>query len=414
MVMRGLGRRWVSAVYTPTHDSSGNVDGWVAVVLDITERRQLENALKDSDRRKDEFLATLAHELRNPLAPIKSSVAILKTLGSSNADLIASRDVIERQVHHMARLLDDLLDVNRITTGKLELRREPTSLADLVETAVETSRPIIDARSHELTVSLPDEPILLHADPVRMAQVFSNLLNNAAKYTDRGGRIWLTAERQGSDVLIWVKDNGIGITAEMLRRVFDMFTQESPALERSDGGLGIGLSLVKGLVELQGGSITAKSEGPGRGSEFLVRLPILASPAAPQPPALPADRQTTSPVKLRLLIADDLQDSADSLAMLMRTMGHEVETAYDGEQAVLMAEDLKPDAVLLDIGMPKLNGYDACRRIRQRPWAKDKLLIALTGWGQETDRRRTQEAGFDYHIVKPIDIDNLQKLLASI
>jgi CheY-like chemotaxis protein len=215
-------------------------------------------------------------------------------------------------------------------------------------------------------------------------------------------------------VLIWVKDNGIGITAEMLRRVFDMFTQESPALERSDGGLGIGLSLVKGLVELQGGSITAKSEGPGRGSEFLVRLPILASPAAPQPPALPADRQTTSPVKLRLLIADDLQDSADSLAMLMRTMGHEVETAYDGEQAVLMAEDLKPDAVLLDIGMPKLNGYDACRRIRQRPWAKDKLLIALTGWGQETDRRRTQEAGFDYHIVKPIDIDNLQKLLASI
>jgi CheY-like chemotaxis protein/two-component sensor histidine kinase len=383
------------------------------VSLDVTERKQTEEELRDADRKKDEFLATLAHELRNPLAPMRNAVQILKAKGPPHPELEWARGVLDRQGQLMARLLDDLLDVSRISLNKLELRTERVELAAVCDAALETSRPVIEAGSHELTVTLPPEPIHLEADPVRLAQVFANLLNNAAKYTEEGGRIRLTAERQGSDVIVSVKDSGIGIAAEMLPRIFEIFSQAKPALVRSQGGLGIGLSLAKGLVELHGGSIEVRSDGTGRGSEFVVRLPVAAETPAREP-ARPSDDEQEPATKCRILIVDDNQDSADSLAMLLTIMGNEVGTAYDGEQAVEAAEAIRPDVVLLDIGMPKLNGYDACRRIREQPWGQGMFLIALTGWGQEEDRRRTEAAGFNRHMVKPVDPDVLLKLLAAL
>jgi PAS domain S-box-containing protein len=410
---RGIGPRWVSASYTPTVDAAGVVDGWVAVVIDTTERKRLEAELRDADRHKNEFLATLAHELRNPLAPIRNAVEILNAKGTPDPDLRWGRDVIDRQVRHMARLLDDLLDVSRISHGKMELRKVRVELAAVVRNAVETSRPLIEAGGHELTVALPPAPLFLDADPVRLAQAFSNLLNNAARYTEAGGHIRLGVERQGSDVLVSVKDDGIGIAAEALPRIFEMFAQAKPALERSQSGLGIGLSLVKGVVELHGGRVEARSDGPGRGSEFIVRLPVLIEKLVREAP--PGDEgEPPCVAKCRILIVDDLMDSADSLAMLLRMTGHEVHTAYDGEEAVIAAEKFRPEVVLLDIGMPRLNGYDACRRIREKPWGKGIFLIAVTGWGQEDDRRRTEEAGFNSHLVKPVDSRDLMKVLAGL
>jgi PAS domain S-box-containing protein len=402
----------VSLTISPIKDDSGQVIGASKIARDITDRKRAEAALLEADRRKDEFLATLAHELRNPLAPILNSVAVLNAPEATDADQRDLRDVIERQVQHMSRLLDDLLDVNRITTGKFELRKKQVTLAAAMEAALETSRPLIEAGEHELTVSTPPQPIELDADLVRLAQVFGNLLNNAAKYTDRGGHIWFTAQRQDGDVLISVRDNGIGISAEALPRIFDMFSQASPALLRAQGGLGIGLSLVKGLVELHGGSITATSDGPGRGSTFTVRLPI-ARQAAPQPRKGITNGEAVGTARHRILIVDDLKDSADSLARLMRLRGQEAATAYDGEQAIHAAEALRPNVVLLDIGMPKMNGYDVCRHIRAQPWGQETLLVAVTGWGQEEDRRRTEAAGFDHHLVKPVDPMALVKLLAA-
>jgi len=385
----------------------------VAVLFnDITERKRTEQAMRDADRKKDEFLATLAHELRNPLAPIRNAVKILMAKGPPDPELQWARGVIDRQVQHMARLLEDLLDVSRISRNSLELRMERVNLAAVVEAAVETSGPVIDAGRHQLTVTLPPKPIHLQADAVRLAQVFANLLNNAAKYSEECGHIRLSAERQGSDVVVSVKDSGIGIAAEMLPRIFAIFSQAKPALLRSQGGLGIGLSLVKGLVELHGGSIEARSAGVGQGSEFVVRLPI-ATVSPTQKPAPPsADNEKVPAMRCRILIVDDNHDSADSLARLLQLMGNKVGTAYDGEEAVKTAEALQPDVVLLDIGMPKLNGYDACRRIREQPWGKEMFLIALTGWGQEEDRRRTEEAGFNHHIVKPVDPSVLMQMLA--
>ncbi len=386
-----------------------------------TRRRELEllrqlseaNAsLREADRRKDEFLATLAHELRNPLAPVRSAVQVIKIKGPSDPDLDWSRDVIERQVARMARLLDDLLDVSRITRGTLELRRQRVELSAVVDDAVETSRPIIERGGHELRISLPAGPVHLDADPVRLAQIFGNLLNNAAKYTDVGGRIDLRAERAGDDVVVSVKDTGIGIAADVLPRLFDMFSQAEPALERSQGGLGIGLSLVKGLVELHGGTIVARSEGPGRGSEFIVRLAAAAvarGDEASEPAADPSPRLAGR----RILVADDNGDAAESLALLLRLLGNEVRTAGDGEQAVELEADFGPDVVLLDIGMPRLNGYEAARRIREQSGDREMLLIALTGWGQEEDKRLTREAGFDHHLVKPAEPAELQRLLAA-
>jgi PAS domain S-box-containing protein len=410
---RGIGPRWVSASYTPTVDAAGVVDGWVAVVIDTTERKRLEAELRDADRHKNEFLATLAHELRNPLAPIRNAVEILNAKGTSDPDLRWGGDVIDRQVRHMARLLDDLLDVSRISHGKMELRKVRVELAAVVRNAVETSRPLIEAGGHELTVALPPAPLFLDADPVRLAQAFSNLLNNAARYTEAEGHIRLGVERQGSDVLVSVKDDGIGIAAEALPRIFEMFAQAKPALERSQSGLGIGLSLVRGVVELHGGRVEARSDGPGRGSEFIVRLPVVVEKLVREAP--PGDEgEPPCVAKCRILIVDDLMDSADSLAMLLRMTGHEVHTAYDGEEAVIAAEKFGPEVVLLDIGMPKVNGYDACRRIRQEPWGKGIYLIALTGWGQDDDRRRTEEAGFNGHMVKPVNPRDLMKVLAGL
>jgi PAS domain S-box-containing protein len=405
--------RWIASKGKVFYGGDGEPLRMLGVSLDITERKRTEEALRDADRKKDEFLATLAHELRNPLAPIRNALQILQAKGPPHPELQWGRDVIDRQVQLMARLLEDLFEVSRISRNKLELRKERVELAAVVEAALETSRPIIEASGHELTVTLPPEPIYLEADPVRLAQVFANLLNNAAKYTGEGGRVWLSAERRGDDVTVSVKDNGIGIAAEMLPHIFEIFSQAKPASERSRGGLGIGLSLVKGLVELHGGSIEARSDGPGQGSEFIVRLPVAVETPI-QEPAGPSGGDEQTPVtKCRILIVDDYRDSADSLAMLLRIMGNEVGTAYDGEQAVKAAGALRPDVVLLDIGMPKLNGYDACRRIREQPWGQGMFLIALTGWGQEEDRRRTEEAGFNHHMVKPVDPAVLMKLLAS-
>jgi PAS domain S-box-containing protein len=388
-------------------DPDGRPLRMIGCTVDVTDRTLAEEALRQADRKKDEFLATLAHELRNPLAPIRNAVEALRTGGPAPVGL---HGVIDRQVRVMARLLDDLLDVSRITRGKLDLRRERVDLASVVAAAVETSRPLLDAAGHQLAVDLPAEPVALDADPVRLAQVFANLLNNAAKYTDPGGHVRLSAARTGEVVAVTVADDGMGIAADMLPRLFAMFAQAEPAVHRAQGGLGIGLALVRGLVELHGGSIAARSPGPGRGSAFTVHLPVAA--AVPAPPPTPASHPPrASPC--RVLVADDLRDSADSMALLLEVMGHDVRTAYDGEQAVTVAGEFRPDVVLLDLGMPKMNGFEACRRIRQQPWGRRVRLVALTGWGQEEDRQRTSEAGFDHHLVKPVSPADLEQVLAA-
>jgi PAS domain S-box-containing protein len=405
--------RWLEARASVFADSHGKPVRIIGVNMDITERKTIEQALKDADRRKDEFLATLTHELRNPLAPIRNAVQmqVLKLKCSADPDVVSSRGVIDRQTQHMARLLDDLLDVSRITRNRLDLRKECVSLVAVVESAVETSRPVIDGGGHELTVALPPEPIHLDADPVRLAQVLANLLTNSAKYTDRGGRIRLTAEKVGHEVVVSVKDNGMGIAPDMLPRLFQIFAQAKPALARSQGGLGIGLALVKGLVEMHGGSVEGSSAGPGHGSEFTVRLPVAVTPEQREVPA--AGVAAPSPVRCKIVVADDNHDAAYTLSLLLSKSGHEVCTASDGQEAVEVVKAFGPDVALLDIGMPKLNGYDAARRIRAQPWGKGVLLVALTGWGQEEDRQRSLEAGFDTHLVKPVSIPALEKLLAT-
>jgi PAS domain S-box-containing protein len=386
---------------------------FTGIVRDISERKRAAEALQAADRRKEEFLAMLAHELRNPLAPVRNAIKILKLKGPPDPDLAWAREVIDRQVAYMARLLDDLLDVSRISSNKLVLRKESVELTAVVQTAVETSRPLIERDGHGLTVSLPSEPVHVNADPVRLAQVLSNLLNNAAKYTDPGGHIQLTGTKQGDQVLISVKDDGIGIAPDVLPRIFDMFSQGSHPLERAQGGLGIGLSLVRELIGLHGGSVEARSDGLGRGSEFQVRLPLGAQSKNETRQGASEKSEQAGTVKHRLLIADDRKDTVDSLAMLLRIMGHEVQTAYDGQDAIAAAETFRPDVCLIDIGMPKVNGYDVCRHIRQQPWGKDSVLVAMTGWGQEEDKRRAMEAGFDHHILKPADTAELLQLLAS-
>jgi CheY-like chemotaxis protein len=313
----------------------------------------------------------------------------------------------------MVHLVDDLLDVSRISQGKLALRKGRVSLSAVVQNAIETSRPLIDDMAHELTVALPEQPIILDADLTRLAQVLANLLNNSAKYTERGGHIWLTAERQESEVLVSVKDTGIGIAVDQLPRLFQMFCQVERSSEKTQGGLGIGLTLVKQLVEMHGGRVEVKSEGLGKGAEFIVRMPLAVQASGPAAPIEKADVWAPRSA-LRILIVDDSRDGADSLAVMLRLLGHESRTAYDGEEAVTRAAEFRPDVVLLDIGLPKLNGYEVCRRIRQQPWGKGIVLFAVTGWGQEEDRRRSREAGFDYHLVKPVDPNGLLLLLASL
>ncbi|HSK78902.1 MAG TPA: MEDS domain-containing protein [Thermoanaerobaculia bacterium] len=376
-------------------------------VMDRTS--ELETAL----RGRDEFLAMLAHELRNPLAPIRNAAQVIQLLGSTDTHLSWARDVIDRQVRQLARLVDDLLDVSRVTRGKVELHREDLELSAVIAQAVETSQPLIDSRKHSLLLSLPPEPVHLYADLTRLAQVISNLLNNAAKYMKEGGRIWLTVERHDSEVRIRIKDEGVGIPPEMLSRVFDLFTQASPSLDRSEGGLGIGLALVRSLVELHGGSVEAWSDGPERGSEFVVRLPLLGTErvaaTGPREAAVPARRAAGR----KVLVVDDNQDAAETLGKILEIAGHEVLVAHDGEEALAKAGRHRQEVVLLDIGLPKMDGYEVARRLRLDPGSEGLLLIAVTGYGNREDRERGKLSGFDYHLVKPIDLQQLERLLAS-
>ena len=406
-------RRTVLAHANPLHDDDGKLTGAVNVLVDITERKQAEDLLREADRRKSEFLAMLAHELRNPLAPLRNGLQIVRLAHHDRPAVDQAREMMERQLAHMVRLIDDLLDLSRITNGKIELRKERIDLGAAVQDAVETSRPVIEASEHRLTVALPPQAVYVDGDRTRLAQVFANLLNNAAKYTDRSGNIRLEVERQGSDVVVTVTDNGLGIPAEVLPCIFDMFTQVDRSLERSQGGLGIGLSLVRGLVEMHGGRVEAHSDGRGKGSVFSVRLPVSLAPGrSPRQDESTAQGHRSS--RHRILVVDDNKDSAVSLAMMLRIMGHETFTAHDGLEAVEAAAAYRPDVVLLDIGLPRLNGYDVCRRIREQAWGKNTVLIALTGWGQDEDKCRSKEAGFNFHMVKPVDPAALEKLLAGL
>jgi PAS domain S-box-containing protein len=370
--------------------------------------------LKESGRMKDEFLATLAHELRNPLAPIRNAAHILKQHGPRDPELVWARQVIDRQAEHLSRLVDDLLDVSRITRGKIELRRERIAVSVIVSSAVETARPLIEANQHALTVSLPGEPLFVNGDLTRLAQVVSNLLTNAAKYTPPSGRIEVGAERDGEQVLLRVRDNGVGIPREMLARIFEMFAQVDSSLERTAGGLGIGLTLAQTLVELHGGTLEAQSPGAGRGSEFIVRLPLASAEPAAQPPTPTSDGSGSRDGRARVLVVDDNIDAADSLGRLLALDGYDVRIANGGMEALHEAEAFRPEVILLDIGLPMMNGYDVARRLRKEPWGADLRLVALTGWGQEEDRRRSKEAGFDDHVVKPIDPASLRALLRRI
>jgi PAS domain S-box-containing protein len=376
----------------------------------VYERLRLISRLREADRRKDEFLATLAHELRNPLAPIRNAVELLRRAEADVAIRERARGMMERQLAQMVRLIDDLLDVSRISRGKVRLRRERVELAVVVRSALESVRPLVEARAHELTVTLPNDAVYLDADPTRLAQVIANLLNNAAKYTEKRGHIWLTAERQGREAVVSVRDNGIGLAPEDLSQIFEVFAQVDPALERSQSGLGIGLSLVRGLIQLHGGTVEAHSAGKGTGSEFIVRLPVA------EPPASTRDNdagQTNSALPpLRILVADDSRDAADSLSLMLRVQGHDVKTTYDGLEAVQAAATFRPEVALLDIGMPNLNGYDAARQLRAAPWGREVLLVAMTGWGKEEDKRRAAEAGFDHHLTKPVEPAALEGVLA--
>jgi len=387
--------------------------GVVCYYYDSTQLRRVEQQLKEADRRKDEFLATLAHELRNPLAPLLAGLEIIKLAGADGM-VEQARAVMERQLRLMVRLVDDLLDISRVTQGKMELRSDRLELRAVIDAALETSRPLIEQAGHDLVVTLPDEPVFVYGDATRLAQVVSNLLNNSAKYTRNGGHIRLTVQRDGEVVTVSVADDGIGIPPAMLGKVFEMFAQVDRQLEKSTGGLGIGLSLVKGLVDMHGGTVDAHSRGEGQGSEFVVTLPA-AMPVVASPDAAGGQADEAVPSgRRRILVVDDNEDAADSLTQLLELLGNEVRTAYDGESGVAEAASFRPDLVLMDLGMPKMNGYEAARRIREQPWGRDVTLVAVSGWGQEDDRRKTAEAGFDHHFVKPLEYAALSSFLTGL
>jgi signal transduction histidine kinase len=375
--------------------------------------RERTEALEEADRRKDEFLASLAHELRNPLAPIRSAVEVMRIGGLAAADRDEAQAVIVRQVEHMTRLIDDLLDVSRITRDMLVLQVQRVELDRVVSAAIETSRPLIAERGHVLDVALPPAPVVLDADPARLAQVLSNLLTNAAKYTAPGGRITLAGALEDGDVVIRITDTGIGIAAELLPKVFDLFVQADRAIDRTGGGLGIGLTLARRLVMMHGGVIDVQSEGPGRGAQFSVRLPVVAAAGVSARPQQTGRREIEIEQALRVLVIDDNEDAADMLATLLTAWGQQARVARDGHSALELLPDFRPDIVFLDIGLPRLNGYEIARHIRQQPWGREMMLAAVTGWGQDSDRRMSQEAGFDHHLVKPVDPDILRHLLSA-
>jgi signal transduction histidine kinase/DNA-binding response OmpR family regulator len=401
----GSGRQYGPADLLLAEDLAGRA----AIAID---NARLYRDVQRADLQKNEFLSMLAHELRNPLAPIRNAIYLLRQRPDADPELRAIQGMIERQVQHLIRLVDDLLDVSRITRGKIRLQVEPITLSAVVARAVEISRPHIDARRHELTVQLPEQPLVVRGDPVRLAQVVGNLLNNAAKYTEEGGRIWLTVEQNGAEAVLRVRDTGVGIPAEMLVSVFELFTQVEHSLDRAHGGLGIGLTLVRQLVQLHGGRVHAASAGLGRGSEFVVHLPLLDKADLPEHPAA-RPRAAEASLGRRVLVVDDNHDAAESLAMVLRLNGHAVSVCHDGPTALSMALATRPEVVLLDIGLPEMDGYEVARRLRACPGPNGMLLIAVTGYGQEQDVRRSRAAGFDHHLVKPVDLGALAGLLAT-
>jgi len=407
---------WVSLTISPILDDEGRVVGASKIARDVTERRQMEDSLRQlagdlaaADRQKNEFLATLAHELRNPLAPLSNMLEVLKRTDGDARTRTLAVTTMERQLRQMVRLVDDLLDLNRITHNRLELRKALGDLGVILGQAVDAARPLAEAAGHELSLILPPEPLELAADAVRLAQVFGNLLNNACKYTERGGQIVVRMERLGSEAVVTVADTGEGIPPDRLHAIFDMFMQVDAAREQSQGGLGIGLTLVRRLVEMHGGSVEARSAGTGQGSEFVVRLPIVLGPSA----GVTATTPTVIP-RRRILVVDDNRDAAASLSLLLELDGHAIVTAHDGASAYTAAETHRPEVTLLDIGLPVMDGYEVCRRIREQPWGSAMILVALTGWGQEQDRSRTRAAGFDAHLVKPVNYADLMDLLGSV
>jgi signal transduction histidine kinase/ActR/RegA family two-component response regulator len=381
---------------------------------EVRERQHAEQELVTAARRKNEFLATLAHELRNPLAPLRNCLEIIDLNDGDPHTIQQVRPIMKRQLDQMVRLVDDLLDVARITQDKITLRKESVQLGQIIRNAVEASRPSIQASGHELSIRLSAQPVLIEADPVRLTQVFSNLLNNAAKYMDQGGHISLSAERNQGEVVVKVKDTGIGIPADELPRIFEMFTQANQSVRKSQGGLGIGLCLAKRLVVMHGGTISAHSDGPGQGSQFVVRVPVRDSLPSRETEETGFTQRVISGKKHRILVVDDNADTVFTLGTMLTKMGNEVQAANDGLQAVEAAQAWKPEVVILDIRMPKLNGYEAARRIRSQPWGKNVVLVAHTGWGQEEDRCHSEEAGFDYHLVKPVSPIALENLLAGL
>ncbi len=413
--VRGADGEWhpILSRGVPVRDESGTVIAWAGIALDIARLKQAENELRELDQRKNEFLATLAHELRNPLAPLRNGLEVMRLASGEPRTVERARAMMERQLAQMVRLVDDLLDVSRVSRGKIELRRADVALDAVLRSALETSQPLMAERGHTLAASIPPERIVVHADTTRLAQVFWNLLNNAARYTEPPGHIELAVAMGEDTVEVRVSDDGIGIPKDMLERVFDIFTQVDRSLEKSQGGLGIGLSIARRLVQMHGGTIEARSDGPGRGSQFVVRLPARVARgedarAGTSAPAAPARSRR------RVLVADDNRDSALTLSIMLEAMGNEVRVAHDGEEAVAVAAAFRPDAILLDIGMPRMNGYDACARIRREPWASATTVVALTGWGQDADKSRSRAAGFDRHLVKPVEPATLAALLEAL
>lgn len=405
------GTRWIRAVYVPHFAADGAVIGVAVLADDVTERKRAEQSLAESERRKDEFLAVLAHELRNPLAPLKTALHVVCETSDSHARERAC-GIMHRQLAHLSRLLEDLHDVSRIARGSIELRKERVDLAEIVECAVETSRPVLDQRRHELSIQLPSSRVLLHADPVRLIQVFSNLLNNAAQCTEPEGAVSLTARMQADGVEVQIADTGIGMESDSAARIFELFARGGGSLGHT-AGLGVGLSVVRRLVELHGGSVHAHSEGPGRGSVFTVRLPALRHDAGLASSALEGDvaREAEGRAHRRVLLIEDNRDARESLSILLHLRGHQIRFASDGAAGLVVGERFRPDAILLDINLPGIDGYEAARQIRERSWGANLLLVATTGWGQPHDKERAQEAGFDFHLTKPLDLDLLDLLL---
>jgi PAS domain S-box-containing protein len=410
-VRKGGERFWANEIATAIRSDDGKLLGFTKISRDLTERKRFEEALLQADQRKDEFLATLAHELRNPLAPLRNGLLIVRRL-AAGTPMQRTLDMMERQLAHLVRLVDDLLDVARISSGKIELRRRPLDLRDVLAASAEAVRVSIDTRRHELVLEPGSEVICVDGDFDRLVQVFSNLLSNAAKYTEVGGRIHVSTQREGREICVAVADTGIGIPVADLRHVFDIFSQVRAHQGRSEGGLGIGLSLVQSLVSMHGGRVTVSSEGPGKGSTFTVHLPLWD--AVPGRPDLSSrEEHPAVAVRHRILIADDNVDAAASLATLLELDGHEVTVAHDGEDAVMKATAFRPTLAFIDLGMPKLNGFEAARRLRALPLGGQAVLVALTGWGQASDRERTREAGFDFHIVKPVQPQALAEVLSQ-